>query len=129
MKKIILIGTVLLVSLACQGQTAKSYTKSKTSGATTHSSVSVSVSDSNEIYSYSAIFDKPYTKDAVKEIEKVFGKPKTEGKNFVWREGEDLEIKAREGKISMEFEKGSTALYEKVKNLGEAISAIVGEKE
>ena len=75
-----------------------------------------------------------YVKQAIRytkyefEIEKAFGKPTTEGKNYVWREGDSLEIKAREGKISIEFDKGSTKLYEKVKKLGESISAVVGEK-
>lgn len=127
MKKIILIVSVFCTGLA-YGQTAKSYVTSKTSGSTTHSNVSVSVSDSNEVYSYSAIFDKPKSANAIKEIEKVFGKPITEGKNYVWREGNSLEIKAREGKVSIEFEKGSTKLYEKVKELGESISAVIGEK-
>jgi len=86
------------------------------------------VSDSNEIYSYSAIFDKPKSANAIKEIEKAFGKPITEGKNYVWREGEFLEIKAREGKVTIEFEKGSTKQYEKVKELGESISAVIGGK-
>lgn len=127
MKKTLFIA-ITLIALACNGQTAKSHAVAKTSGSTTHSNVSVSVSDSNEIYSYSAIFDKPKSANAIKEIEKIFGKPTTEGKNYVWREGDSLEIKAREGKISIEFEKGSTKLYEKVKELGESISAIVGEK-
>ncbi len=127
MKKTLFI-VIILTALACNGQTAKSHAVSKSSGSTTHSNVSVSVSDSNEVYSYSAIFDKPKSKAAINEIEKAFGKPTTEGKNYVWREGESLEIKAREGKISIEFEKGSTKLYEKVKELGESISAVVGEK-
>ena len=127
MKKTLFI-VITLTALACNGQTAKSHAVSKSSGSTTHSNVSVSVSDSNEVYSYSAIFDKPKSKAAINEIEKAFGKPTTEGKNYVWREGESLEIKAREGKISIEFEKGSTKLYDKVKELGESISAVVGEK-
>ena len=127
MKKTLFIA-ITLTALSCNGQTAKSHAVAKTSGSTTHSNVSVSVSDSNEIYSYSTIFDKPKSANAIKEIEKIFGKPTTEGKNYVWREGDSLEIKAREGKISIEFEKGSTKLYEKVKELGESISAIVGEK-
>ena len=44
-------------------------------------------------------------------------------------DGEKLEIKVREGKITIEFEKGSTALYEKVKHLGESISETVGSKK
>ncbi|WP_413533923.1 hypothetical protein [Empedobacter brevis] len=87
------------------------------------------MSDSNEVYSYSAIFDKQNSKTALKEIEKAFGKPMIEGKNYVWREGNSLEIKAREGKVTIEFEKGSTKLYEKVKELGESISAVVGNKK
>lgn len=127
MKKIILIVAVFCTGLA-YGQIAKSHAKARTSGSTTHSNVSVSVSDSNEIYSYSAIFDKPKSANAIKEIEKAFGKPITEGKNYVWREGEFLEIKAREGKVTIEFEKGSTKQYEKVKELGESISAVIGGK-
>ena len=128
MKKLTLIGAILLTAFTCNAQTATAFSKAKSSGSTTHSNVSVSVSDSNEVYSYSAIFDKPKSKAAINEIEKSFGKPTTEGKNYVWREGESLEIKAREGKISIEFEKGSTKLYEKVKELGESISVVVGEK-
>ncbi|HAR72712.1 MULTISPECIES: hypothetical protein [unclassified Empedobacter] len=128
MKKILLIGAILITAFTCQAQTATAVTKTKTSGTTTHSTVSINVSDSNEVYSYSAIFDKPKSKAAISEIEKAFGKPTTEGKNYVWREGDSLEIKAREGKISIEFDKGSTKLYEKVKKLGESISAVVGEK-
>lgn len=127
MKKIILIIAVFCTGLA-YGQIAKSYAKAKTSSSTTHSNVSVNVSDSNEVYSYSAIFDKPKSANAIKEIEKAFGKPITEGKNYVWREGESLEIKAREGKVTIEFEKGSTKQYEKVKELGESISAVIGGK-
>jgi len=127
MKKTLFIA-ITLIAFACNGQTAKSQSVSKNSSSTTHSNVSVSVSDSNEVYSYSAIFDKPKSANAIKEIGKVFGKPVTEGKNYVWREGDPLEIKAREGKITIEFEKGSTKLYEKVKELGESISAVVGEK-
>ena len=127
MKKTLFIA-ITLSALACNGQTAKSHAVAKSSGSTTHSNVSVSVSDSNEVYSYSAIFDKPKSANAIKEIGKVFGKPVTEGKNYVWKEGDSLEIKAREGKITIEFEKGSTKLYEKVKELGESISAVVGEK-
>ncbi|WP_282628529.1 hypothetical protein [Empedobacter sedimenti] len=128
MKKLTLIGAILLTAFTCNAQTATAFSKAKSSGSTTHSNTSINVSDSNEVYSYSAIFDKPKSKAAINEIEKAFGKPTTEGKNYVWREGDSLEIKAREGKISIEFEKGSTKLYEKVKELGESISAVVGEK-
>ena len=127
MKKTLFIA-ITLIAFACNQQTVKSQSVSKNSSSTTHSNVSVSVSDSNEVYSYSAIFDKPKSANAIKEIGKVFVKPVTEGKNYVWREGDSLEIKAREGKITIEFEKGSTKLYEKVKELGESISAVVGEK-
>jgi hypothetical protein len=126
MKKLILLSTLLFTTFACQGQSAKS---SASSTSTTSSRTSVSVSDSNEVYSYSAIFDRPKSNDAIKEIEKVFGKPVSEGKNMVWREGDSLEIKARDGKIAIEFVKGSTELYEKVKKLGESISKIVNEKK
>ena len=128
MKKILLIGAILITAFTCQAQTATAVTKTKTSGTTTHSTVSINVSDSNEVYSYSAIFDKPKSKDAIHEIEKVFGKGQKEGNYNVWRNGEALEIKAREGKITIEFEKGSSALFEKVKTLGESISAVVGKK-
>ena len=128
MKKLTLIGAILLTAFTCNAQTATAFSKAKSSGSTTHSNTSINVSDSDEVYSYSAIFDKPKSKAAINEIEKSFGKPTTEGKNYVWREGESLEIKAREGKISIEFEKGSTKLYEKVKELGESISVVVGEK-
>lgn len=127
MKKTLFIA-ITLIAFACNGQTAKSQSVSKNSSSTTHSNVWVSVSDSNEVYSYSAIFDKPKSANAIKEIGKVFVKPVTEGKNYVWREGDSLEINAREGKITIQFEKGSTKLYEKVKKLGESISAVVGEK-
>lgn len=93
-----------------------------------HSNVSVSVSDSNEVYSYSAIFDRSKSAKAIKEIEKTFGKPIIEGKNYVWRESDVLEIKAREGRVTIELEKGSTKLYEKVRNMGKAIAEVVGKK-
>ena len=128
MKKLTLIGAILLTAFTCNAQTATAFSKAKSSGSTTHFNTSINVSDSNEVYSYSAIFDKPKSKAAINEIEKAFGKPTTEGKNYVWREGESLEIKAREGKITIEFEKGSSALFEKVKTLGESISAVVGKK-
>lgn len=127
MKKTLFIA-ITLIAFACNGQIAKSQSVSKNSSSTTHSNVSVSVSDSNEVYLYSAIFDKPKSKAAINEIEKAFGKPTTEGKNYVWREGESLEIRAGEGKVTIEFEKGSTKQYENVKELGESISAVVGEK-
>lgn len=127
MKKIILIAVVFCASLV-NGQTATSYASSKTSSSTTHSNVSVSVSDSNEVYSYSAIFDRSKSAKAIKEIEKTFGKPIIEGKNYVWRERDVLEIKAREGRVTIELEKGSTKLYEKVKNIGKAIAEVVGKK-
>ena len=127
MKKTLFIA-ITLIAFACNQQTVKSQSVSKNSSSTTHSNVWVSVSDSNEVYSYSAIFDKPKSANAIKEIGKVFVKPVTEGKNYVWREGDSLEINAREGKITIQFEKGSTKLYEKVKKLGESISAVVGEK-
>lgn len=127
MKKIILIAVVFCTSLV-NGQTATSYASSKTSSSTTHSNVSISVSDSNEVYSYSVIFDRSKSAKAIKEIEKTFGKPIIEGKNYVWRESDVLEIKAREGRVTIELEKGSTKLYEKVRNMGIAIAEVVGEK-
>ena len=128
MKKLTLIGAILLTAFTCNAQTATAFSKAKSSGSTTHSNTSINVSDSDEVYSYSAIFDKPKSKDAIHEIEKVFGKGQNEGNYNVWRNGEALEIKAREGEITIEFEKGSSALFEKVKTLGESISAVVGKK-
>ncbi len=127
MKK--LFTLVILVTLvSCHAQEAKGYAQAQTKGTTTRSNTSVSVSDSNETYSYSAMFDKSKTKETISEIEKAFGKSQKEGHNYVWRDGDILEIRAREGKISIEFDKGSTEIYTKVKNLGEEISAVINGK-
>ena len=111
MKKLTLIGAILLTAFTCNAQTATAFSKAKSSGSTTHSNTSINVSDSDEVYSYSAIFDKPKSKETIYEIEKVFGKGQKEGNYNVWRNGEALEIKAREGEITIEFEKGSSALF------------------
>ena len=120
---------ILLIVLAGSFSAHAQQVKAKTNTTTTHSKTAVNVSDSDEIYSYSAIFDLDKSKKAINEIEKVFGQGKKEGNYTTWRDGEKLEIKVREGKITIEFEKGSTALYEKVKHLGESISETVGSKK
>lgn len=120
---------ILLIVLAGSFSAHAQQAKAKTNTTTTHSKTSVNVSDSDEIYSYSAIFDLDKSKKVINEIEQVFGKGKKEGNYTTWRDGEKLEIKAREGKITIEFEKGSTVLYEKVKQLGESISETVGSKK
>ena len=128
MKKWILL-IVLASSFSAYAQQAKAIAGTKTNTTTTTSNVSVSVSDDDSNYAFAASFDKQKTSSAKKEIVTIFGEPTTEGKYFVWRKGENLEIKLREGRVSIEFEKGDQKLYDKVKSLGDSVSEVIGSKK
>ena len=69
---------ILLIVLAGSFSAHAQQVKAKTNTTTTHSKTAVNVSDSDEIYYYSAIFDLDKSKKAINEIEKVFGKGKKE---------------------------------------------------
>lgn len=121
MKKYVFTFTLILLGIFAFGQISSKST-------TTNSNLSISVSEKNSSYDYTASFDNEKTDKVRKEILKELGQPGNNStRTFLW-EGKDYSVQLKQGKVSIEFEKGTTtkSTQMKLKALGETISETLG---
>lgn len=121
MKNYILISVLMLFTLMAKSQSISS---KKTSSST----ISVAVSSTNDLYSYSARFDTSKTDDAKNAIIKFLGKPSAETKRETnWR-GNGYNVILSKGKVEMKLHKNEVvkSFQLKFENMGEEVSEFIG---
>ncbi len=97
MKTSFLITVVSLLASFTNAQTTSSKTTSSTN-------ISVSISSTDDSYSYSARFEKPNTYEAKNAVINLLGKPTEETeRGTIWK-GKGYSVILRQGKIEMEME-------------------------
>lgn len=121
MKNYILISVLMLFTFMANSQSISSKT-------TSSSTISVAVSNTNNLYSYSARFDTPKTKDAKNAIIKFLGEPSEEtNRETSWR-GNGYNVKLSKGIVEMKMHKSEVVKSFQVKfeNMGEQVSESIG---
>ena len=85
------------------------------------------VNDSQISYTYKAVFDSNKKEEIVQRISSQFNQPKISEGDLVWNLNGSYEIVVYDNNITINFGKSvdNQALFEKIKLLGQDLSAIV----
>lgn len=121
MKNSVLIAFLTIFIISTNAQTTSSTI-------TSSSSLSVAVSSTNDIYSYSARFDRPKTKDAKSAIINFLGEPSEETKRATSWKGKGYNVRLSKGKVEMKMHKSEVvkSFQLKFENMGDKISESIG---